>query len=222
MAKKNVSTLVSALGVLMSIITALVSAVRKQGGTDEDIHRLATPEGESLIEKIAELIVNAGKPIEQLAENCYRVVVDYGRSLAQMIAAGNYDWANKDINVDHFPIQGSGQQNVVVELVHFGRDMASDEVLKEFAARGLRAATLPELLAFGATCPEKQREFELELVIVCVDPGSVWQDHRDLRHVPYLCTRRSERELRLYWGGGRWGDGCRFAAVRLPAGQAGK
>ena len=44
--KKDVSMLVSALGVLMSIITTLVYAVRKQGGTDVDIYRLATLEGD--------------------------------------------------------------------------------------------------------------------------------------------------------------------------------
>lgn len=61
MARKNVSNLVSAMGVLMSIITALVVAVKKNGGTDEDIYRLATPEGESIIEKIAQIISTAGK-----------------------------------------------------------------------------------------------------------------------------------------------------------------
>ncbi len=61
MSKKNVSVLVSALGVLMGITTALVAAVKKRGGTDEDFYRLATPEGENLIEKIAEIIVQGGR-----------------------------------------------------------------------------------------------------------------------------------------------------------------
>lgn len=206
--KKDTSAIVSALGVLMSIITALVSAVRKQGGTDADIYRLATPEGESLIEKIAALIVQAGKPIEQLAENCYKVLVDYGQTLQQMIANGKYDYANSDITSGNFPTAGSGKQEVVVELVHFGRDMESDAVLKEFEARGLRAATLPELLAFGATYPEKQREFPI------VALGSVWQNRDGSRFVPYLGRDGSERKLRLDWYGYRWSDHCRFAAVR--------
>lgn len=206
--KKDTSAIVSALGVLMSIITALVSAVRKQGGTDADIYRLATPEGESLIEKIAALIVRAGKPIEQLAENCYKVLVDYGQTLQQMIANGKYDYANSDITASNFPTQGSGRQNVVVELVHFGRDMASEAVLKEFEARGLRAATLPELLAFGATYPEKQREFPI------VALGSVWLDRLGDRFVPCLNRLGSERELFLLWDVDGWRDICRFAAVR--------
>lgn len=205
---KNKSAIVSALGVLMSIITALVSAVRKHGGTDADIYRLATPEGESLLEKIAELIVQASKPIEKLAENCYRIVVDYGQTLQQMIANGKYDRTNNDINASNFPpTQGNDKQNVVIELVHFGRVIESDAVLKEFEVRGLRAATLPELLAFGATYTEKQREFPV------VALGSV-RLVRGLHEVPYLCRWGAERKLSLSWLGDGWGGGCRFAAVR--------
>lgn len=206
--KKDTSAIVSALGVLMSIVTALVSAVRKQGGTDADIYRLATPEGESLIDKIATLIVQAGKPIEQLAENCYKVLVDYWQTLQQMIANGKYDDADSDITYENFPTQGIGQQNVVVELVHFGRDMESEAVLKEFEARGLRAATLPELLAFGATYPEKQREFPI------IALGSMWQNRYGRRYVPCLDRLGSERGLYLPWDISRWSGNCRFAAVQ--------
>lgn len=202
--KKDTSVFVSALGVLMGIITALVSAVRKRGGTDEDIYRLATPEGENLIGKIAELIVQAGK----LPENCYRVAVDYGQTLAQMIANGKYDNANSDINQNNFPVSSNGKQDVVIELVHFGRDMESEAVLKELDARGLRAATLPELLAFGASCPEKQREFPI------VALGSVWRSRSGFRHVPSLGRYGSGRELSLLWFDDWWDDDCRFTAVR--------
>jgi hypothetical protein len=81
-------------------------------------------------------------------------------------------------------------------------------VLKEFEARGLRAATLPELLAFGATYPEKQREFPI------VALRSVWQNRDGLRCVPCLDRDGSKRMLGLRWLGRRWLDDCRFAAVR--------
>ena len=207
MARKNVPAIVSALGILTSIITALVSAVRKQGGTDTDIYRLATPEGESIIEKIAALIVQSGKPIEQLVENCYKVLVDYGQTLQRMIANGKYDYVNSDITSGNFPTTGNGKQEVVVELAHFGRDMESDAVLKKFEARGLRAATLPELLAFGATYPEKQREFPI------VALGSVRRRDVD-RVVPYLNGDGSKRLLYLSWIDNRWNGRCRVAAVR--------
>ncbi len=208
MARKDVSVIVSALGVLMSIITALVSAVRKQGGTDVDIYRLATPEGESTIEKIAALVVQAGKPIEKLAENCYKVLVDYGQTLQQMIAAGKYNHVNSNITADNFPVTGHGQQEVVVELVHFGREMESEVVLREFETRGLRAATLPELLAFGIKYPEKQREFP----IIALD--SVWQNRDGYRLIPELWDVAYGRFLDLHWLEFRWSEHYRFLAVR--------
>jgi hypothetical protein len=57
MAKKDVSAVVSGMGVAMSVITALVAKVRELGGSDEDIHRLATPEGENLLSGMAEVII---------------------------------------------------------------------------------------------------------------------------------------------------------------------
>ena len=138
----------------------------------------------------------------------YRLVVDYAQSLAQMIAAGRYDYANSDITSGNFPTTANdGKQEVVVELAHFGRDMESDAVLKKFEARGLRAATLPELLAFGATYPEKQREFPI------VALGSVRRRDVD-RVVPYLNGDGSKRLLYLSWIDNRWNGRCRFAAVR--------
>src|SRR3989344_3384441 len=115
-----------------------------------------------------------------------------------MIANGKYDYANSDITSGNFPMTGNGKQEAVVELVHFGRDMASEAVLKEFEARGLRAATLPELLAFGATYPEKQREFPI------VALGSVWQSRSGDRYVPDLDRHGSRRRLNLNWHGSRW------------------
>lgn len=162
---------------------------------------------------LAELCTpNINRNRAQLAENCYKVLVDYGQTLQQMIANGKYDYANSDITASNFPPpaggQGSGQQNVVVELVHFGRDMESEAVLKEFEARGLRAATLPELLAFGATYPEKQREFPI------IALGSVWQDRYGNRSVPCLLRWGASRELDLLWDDDWWFGHCRFAAVR--------
>lgn len=202
---KKTSEVESGAGVFAAIVTSLVTKVREKGGDiGADFHRLAKPEGASVLDKITDLIIQAG----QAARNSFKVVVDYGLSLADMIAAGKYDFANSDINADNFPIQGSGQQDVVVELVHFGRDIESNDVLRELDTRGLRPAILPELLAFGTAYPEKQREFPIIVL------GSVWQDRGGRRDVACLSRRGSERDLGLSWLDDRWGGHCRFAAVR--------
>lgn len=138
----------------------------------------------------------------------FMVTVDYARGLPEMIKAGKYDYANDDITAEHFPIVGEGKQGLEILLVHFGKDMESNDVLSELGKLGLRPATLPELLAFGETHPEIQREFPI------IALGSVWQNRDGSRHVPYLGGWCGGRELFLIWFGDRWSGDCRFAAVR--------
>jgi len=73
----------------------------------------------------------------------------------------------------------------------------------------LRPATLPELLAFGAKYPDKQKEFPIMAL------GSVWIDPDGDRRVHSLGWVEGERELHLGWDkpGYVWGDYCRFLAV---------
>lgn len=140
--------------------------------------------------------------------NTYLVTVDYAKSLPDMIKAGNYGYANKNINAKNFSITGDGKADVELVLVHFGRDIESDNVLAELDKLGLRPAILPELLAFGETHPEVQREFPI------IALGSVWAGRVGLRRVPYLDGWSGRRGLSLDWFGDGWHGRCRFAAVR--------
>ncbi len=152
----------------------------------------------------AALTQQAKKAIAQT----FPVTVDYNLTIEEMVAAGKYDWSNSAISSKHFPSGGKGTSQVQIELVHFNRTMESDEVLRELDKQGLRPATLPELLAFGATYPEKQREFPV------VALGSVWRSLDGDRNVAYLCGGDSGRGLHLDWLGVGWRADYRFAAVR--------
>jgi hypothetical protein len=77
---------------------------------------------------------------------------------------------------------------------------------------GFRSSILPELLVFGETHPEVQREFSI------IALGSIALVLGD-RDVPYLDVwhderRRSGRGLGLSWFEDRWNVSYRFAAVR--------
>lgn len=155
--------------------------------------------------------------LQQIIENRFSggqnelsVIVDYDLSLNDMIAAGRYDWSNSDITAENFPINGKGKAEIWLELVHFDRAISTDEAIKELDRQDLRPAKIEELLAFGATYSEKQREFP----IICL--GSVWVGRRD-RSVPCLDQSDSGRGLDLSWIGGGWGDDCRFLSVRKSA-----
>ena len=150
--------------------------------------------------------------IEGRSENqMYPVIVNYDLSLRGMIRAGGYKWVNSSITAKNFPVEGDGQIYVTIELVHFDHSITSDKVLSELDKRGLRAATLSELLAFGATYPDVQREFPVFAL------GSMGQDRGGYCYVQHLWSDSDGRRLHSRWLGDGWlANNCRFAAGRKP------
>jgi hypothetical protein len=149
---------------------------------------------------------------EKQLSSSFPITVDYAKSLAEMIAAGKYPYWNECITAENFPIMGEGSVNTEIVLVHFYRDnIEADDAVKELEQMGLRPATLPELLAFGAQYPDAQRESPIiALGSVCALSGGV-------RHVPCLDYWQDRHELSLhYWDAG-WNDIYRFAAVPASA-----
>ncbi|HUC01582.1 MAG TPA: hypothetical protein VMA75_01625 [Candidatus Paceibacterota bacterium] len=138
----------------------------------------------------------------------YLVTVNYDLSVKDAIAAGRYDWKNDDITAKNFPSKRKGTADLEIILVKFDDAMSSEGILRELDKQGLRAAELPELLAFGEKYPDVQREFPV------VALGSVWRGSVGNRGVPYLRGYAGKRYLLLDWFGLGWGSLCRFAAVR--------
>ena len=125
----------------------------------------------------------------------HEVVVDLDKSLEEMVEAGHYDWGNLGINGKNFKFKkGKGNVRVVIKLVCFNKFMSYRQVLKWFSLHGLRPGNLPELLAFGATYPEKQLEFPI------VQVGTLWRikKRRGSRGL-YLRRGNKERGLSAIW-----------------------
>lgn len=183
--------------VIAAFVRALVTVV-----TNFDPKRLVQ-ETSQRGEELSRLLVEALNKF--LTEVTYFITIDYSLNLAQMIAAGKYDYANPDITAAHFPISGSGTVETETVLVHFGRSMNNEAVLAELERRNLEPAKIEEGLAFGAKHPDVQREFP----VVCL--GSVWQCH-GLLYVAVLDLDGTGRRLALNDCDVRWAGDCRFAA----------
>ena len=161
------------------------------------------------IEKPNQGLLDAlAKFLPKPAEDLYLVSVDYGRSIEDGIRAGNYHYANPDITAHYFPTNRTGVREEKIELIHFGEQMSTKNVLNELETRGLRPANLHELLVFGEKYPKIQREFPI------VALGSVCGDRLGDCHVPCLNMDGVGRDLSLDLLGGEWGNIYRFAAVR--------
>lgn len=204
MAKSKASELVRGAGMAADVWTRLAQEVKNQGGQEEDLHLLARDEGRSLIVMIAGLLVRAGAAVR----NLYKIVVDYSMSLANMILAGDYGYVNPNITAENFPVQGEGAIELDGVLVHFNRDIESDDAVKEMDQMGLRPATMAELLAFGAKFPEIQREFPI------VGLGHSWMGPRGFRSVGYLDFWYGGRRVCLDRWAGAWDAFYRFLGVR--------
>ena len=203
---KQKSVLVGGMGLASNIVSALVAEANEQGLPDEELYKLGGPDGRATIKKfIASLIAETKKAVSTI----YRVVVDHHKNFAEMVAEGNYDYLNSDINANNFPVDGQlCRKETDIVLVYLNRAANTEQVLAEMDRKGLRPATIAELLSIGAKYPNLQREFPI------VALGSVWQDRYGPRYVPYLDGLGSERDLHLSWVGDDWSELCRFAAVR--------
>jgi hypothetical protein len=201
--KSKVSAMVSGAGMAADVWTRLDRAVKAQGGNDEDLHLLARDEGQPMIDQIASMLVRAGAA----TRNVYPVVIDYGQTIDQMIEAGKYDYRNDNITVDNFPITGEGKVTSQLVLVHFNRDISSEDAVKEMAQMGLEPAKTEHLLAYGAQHWKRDPELVVAL-------GSSWVDPDGDRSVPCLDGSYEDRRLSLRWWDDDWDDYWRFLAVR--------
>ena len=184
----------------LSEVTSTLEALELHGVSQE--HLKCIRNDKAYAASVASFIVRG------TVGNAYPLTVDYSKTFEQMIAAGSYDWVSSDITSEHFPVKGTGEIELEGQLIHYGRNMSSEAVLADLDQRGLRPATMAELLAFGAKYPELQRQFPI------VELGSVWQSPDGDRDVGCLGRGGRGRGLRLGWFEDDWYADCRFLAFR--------
>ena len=196
--KRDVALIVRGAGLLTSIFSALVTAVQKRGGTEEQIHALATPEGETALAKIADII--AGKTAEVTAA----VQVAWSTLFTWLVGLGRFTYVNLAITAENFPCQpGDFVATMDVVIVKITKVMSTKAVLALLDEQGLRPATLVELLWWWITHPKEQSN------CLVVALGSVWGSF-----VPYVYGSGDDRKLILSLVERVWDEDYAFAGVR--------
>jgi len=185
------------------ILQSLLERVKKRGYSDDEILRVAAAQGDSLLDKFADVMAAAARK----PHDTFPVTVNYGLSVEEAISAGQYQAVHGEINSKNFPSARSGQAELEIVLVRFEHRMKSEDVLQELDKEDLRAAELPEFLAFGAKYPDVQRKFSIAGL------GSVWKDRKGYRNVPCLYEASEGRYLDLHWWDDGWYSYTRFAAT---------
>ncbi len=138
----------------------------------------------------------------------YPIVVDYSRSLEEMIKADNYKDVDGDITEEHFPLKGIGRQEVIITIIYFEHGVTSEKVFTETEKAGFRLSKIEELLALVEKYPEIHRKFLIGVL------GSVWEDGIGNRWMPFLACFYGKHILRLRLITCNWHKNWRFAVVR--------
>jgi hypothetical protein len=134
--------------------------------------------------------------------------VDYGRPIERLVEEGHYGWSHIDISSELFSTERKGMADIVIELLHFATRKHTEEVLTAITRNGLRPADIVEILTFGATYPDEQRQYPI------VARGALWIGTCGGHFVPCLRTGSKGRYVDLYWFGGMWDTYYRFAVIR--------
>lgn len=144
-----------------------------------------------------------GKP---MSGNVFPIICG-GESASELVKRGRYNWVNYEITDSRFPIESHAPVSRTIELVEFDRDSNSEEMLAEFARRGLERPTYEDAFAFGIVYPEEQRKHS---VVFLHEPVQVGDNY----DVLVLDGYDRDRYLRLRWLDYGWSRRCVFAAVR--------
>jgi len=150
---------------------------------------------------------DAAAGTDQQLQDVFPISVNYDLTVEDAIDAGDYQAVNASITTRNFPSRRHGQSQLEIILVRFEGRMTSENVLTELTKNGMRAAELPEFLAFGAQYPEVQRRFSI------VGLGSECRDRSGYRSVPCLYEASEGRYLDLHWWDDGWYSYSRFAAI---------
>ena len=179
--------------------------VLAKSGTRDDI-ALVLADRSDVVDQCVDLILAAARATRARIE--FSITVGGDETFESLVAAGKYDWKNDFVTKKRFPIRDSLVIKRDLVILHFGRDISSEDAIKEAAKQGLERPTYEDCLRFGAQHPDVQRQFP---VVFLHEPV---RDDGGGPGVLCLDGSGSGRGLSCGWFGGGWGGDCRFVFVR--------
>jgi hypothetical protein len=146
--KKDVSSIISAAGVMADIFSGLDKQVRAHNGTDEDWHRLTTPEGEKLLARMARVMVPKRIWDPNLGE--WSLTVDYNKDREYLVEEAELKPLVSGVESEYFPDKASGKVLCEMVLVNPLKATMGEDLGPLMSMHSMRPATVKELLTFAA------------------------------------------------------------------------
>lgn len=168
---------------ILDVWRALKEAVQAQGGTTDDLMRIATQEG--LAEQIAKVVMT----FKTNEVEIFTVTVDYQKPMARLVKEGHYYSVSPEIIQDNFRNEGEKEKTeIAFRVIQMEKLTNPKEAEKRLDRSGLRTATIKELLAFGAKFPDVQRQFHIGAL------GSIGISSRGYKCIAYLACMKGKKE----------------------------
>lgn len=181
--------------------------VQAKGGTPDALDLLDKPEGESAVERIAEIIVEE----EMRTRNSFQVPFTPGLSWKDRIERCKFDVVDQEVwqYIDKFiAVQDEDPAAVNVSPEHYNRYMSSSDAEKEMAKVRRQGISAARFLHLCELFPALQRQSPLVcLKVVCTDR------HGDGRVFCADVDVDGRRGLWLDYRNDGWGGSCRFPSV---------
>jgi hypothetical protein len=99
--------------------------------------------------------------IREIQDTDYSIVVNYDQPLADLVEGGNYYWAYSELSEKNFPTTATSTMQLAAHLVKLNGHSTIEQVLDEQKRKGLRSATIRELLALGMSYPDLQNKVSI-------------------------------------------------------------
>lgn len=184
--------------VSLGLSSHFIGSFGRAGGTAKMLQKAAD------IPSLMKQVVALFSAMEQQS-----VCFNYNMPLADMVAAGKYCLGSESSSWQRFRFCGTGDV-VMPHLHHIGfPELTYYKALADIGRLGLRPATLPELLLFGANYPEEQKKYR----IVALDKWSSSSFDED-PCIPMLYYDGMGRHLSLMRSSQNFDAYARFAVVR--------
>lgn len=216
----EISAIEVALGVNSGIMSKLVKKAQKRGVPTGNIYRLETPDGESHLDKMVDVL--AGMSLEivpPVGGRIYsvRVPIVLDREWQEAItAAGPNTSDNYNVRKvgDLYRPTGTGRAWADMTLMNFGPSgggRSLEKAIEWAKSYGLKLTVPRQIFAIGEYRPKLDAELEMNPMYIVATTECSFGGNRQVCRVWFV---GAERGADLGWVGGVAGSGVWFAFVR--------
>lgn len=144
-------------------------------------------------------------------DNTFRITCAGSYTTSELIARGKYAWSHDLIADKRFPVSKHKSKDKTIELVSFGFETTSDEVLATLSHRGLILPSYEDAFYFGIKFPNEQVKHPIiflfyEVVFDLASNCLTLSLHKDGRGRCLTVDR--------FYSSGKWNKNCVFAAIQ--------